>query len=84
MCMHLFRLWFLRLDMLKNTTRTVVSTNIAEPEGLAVDWVNDHIYWADAELKQIEVVSLDGTLRKVLVRQGLEKPRAIAVHPGKR
>ena len=82
--MHLLRLWFLRLDMLKNTTRTVVSTNIAEPEGLAVDWVNDHIYWADAELKQIEVASLDGTLRKVLVREGLEKPRGIAVHPGKR
>ena len=84
LCMHLLRLWFLRLDMLKNTTRTVVSTNIAEPEGLAVDWVNDHIYWADAELKQIEVASLDGTLRKVLVREGLEKPRGIAVHPGKR
>ena len=70
--------------MLTNTTRTVISTNIIEPEGLAVDWVHEHVYWTDQELRKIEVVSLDGSLRKVLVHEGLNKPRAIAVHPGKR
>ena len=57
----------------------------AEPESqlvdVAVDWVNDMVYWTDAFLDRIEVVNMAGTLRTVLVYTGLDKPRGLALHP---
>ena len=50
-------------------------------EGLAVDWINDKIYWTDSRLRHIEVANLDGMKRLALVANGLDKPRAIVVDP---
>jgi low density lipoprotein receptor-related protein 5/6 len=61
---------------------TVVETGLIRPEGLACDWVGAKIYWTDSETKRIEVASLeDHSLRKVLVWEDLDLPRAIAVAP---
>ncbi|XP_064475155.1 prolow-density lipoprotein receptor-related protein 1-like [Ornithodoros turicata] len=57
------------------------STTVQNPDGLAVDWVGRNLYWCDKGKDTIEVSRLDGTFRKVLIRTGLEEPRAIVVDP---
>ena len=59
------------------------STTVRNPDGLAVDWMGRNLYWCDKTTDTIEVSRLTGQLRKVLVRTGLDEPRAIAVHPYK-
>lgn len=51
------------------------------PAGLAVDWATDKLYWTDAGNNRIEVSNLDGSLRSLLVWEGLNKPRDIVVDP---
>ena len=60
---------------------TVVSVGLMRPEGIAIDWVTEKIYWTDSHLKLIEVVNLDGTQRSVLFWDNLDQPRAIIVDP---
>ncbi|XP_071452392.1 low-density lipoprotein receptor-related protein 4 isoform X2 [Hetaerina americana] len=62
-------------------TSVLVSTNLTTPDGLAVDWIADNIYWTDTGRKVLEVARLDGTCRKVVVEQGLDEPRSIALYP---
>ena len=50
--------------------------------GIAVDWTHDKLFWTDSGTSRIEVANLDGTMRKVLIWEDLEKPRAIVSHPG--
>ncbi|KAK7925154.1 hypothetical protein WMY93_007464 [Mugilogobius chulae] len=61
---------------LSKATRTHVDSR-----GLAIDWIHDKLYWTDSGTSRIEVANLDGTHRKVLLWQNMEKPRAIALHP---
>ena len=49
--------------------------------GVAVDWIHDKLFWSDSGTSRIEVSNLDGTMRRVVVSDGLEKPRALTVHP---
>ena len=62
-------------------TQVLVNTRLNMPAGLAVDWVGRKLYWTDAELDVIEVCSLNGSLRTVLVWKGLDQPRDIIVNP---
>lgn len=57
---------------------------LQNPDGLAVDWVGKNLYWCDKGLDTIEVSSLNGKYRRVLINKGLEEPRAIAVDPMRR
>lgn len=54
---------------------------LESPAGLAVDWVTSKLYWTDAGTNRIEVSNLDGSMRGLLVWEGLEKPRDIVVDP---
>ncbi|XP_057682782.1 low-density lipoprotein receptor-related protein 2 [Corythoichthys intestinalis] len=54
---------------------------ITTPDGIAVDWVGRHLYWADSKLKRLEVAMLDGRYRKHLVKTELGHPSAVAVNP---
>lgn len=54
---------------------------LQNPDGLAVDWVGRNLYWCDKGLDTIEVSTLDGRFRRVLIHEGLDEPRAIALHP---
>lgn len=49
-------------------------------DGLAVDAVGRKIYWTDTGTNRIEVANLDGSMRKVLVWENLDSPRAIALY----
>ncbi|XP_028822310.1 low-density lipoprotein receptor-related protein 8-like isoform X2 [Denticeps clupeoides] len=61
---------------------TLVSSALHTPEGLALDWVHNNLYWTDAGDRSISVATADGSKRKVLIDSDLSEPRAIAVDPG--
>ena len=50
-------------------------------DGLAVDWINDKLYWVDAVTARIEVANLDGSNRTVLFANNIGVLRAIVVDP---
>lgn len=60
----------------------ITTKNKSTISGIAIDWIANQIYWTDTLGKKIEVCKLDGTSRKVIVKNMLE-PRAIAVFPRK-
>uniref|UniRef100_A0A8C0GL26 Uncharacterized protein n=1 Tax=Chelonoidis abingdonii TaxID=106734 RepID=A0A8C0GL26_CHEAB len=66
-----------------NGTGDVVTNGIGRVEGIAVDWIAGNIYWTDQGFDVIEVARLNGSFRYVVISQGLDKPRAITVHPEK-
>lgn len=72
-----------RVNTLNNSIQIVASENVSVPDGLAVDWVHGHLYWTDTGLDHIEVATLDGSMRRVLIKDHLDEPRAIALHPSK-
>ncbi|CAI5440948.1 unnamed protein product [Caenorhabditis angaria] len=59
----------------------VLNTEINTPDGLAIDWVHDLMFWTDGGLDQINVMHLTTGKRRVLYSSDLEEPRAIAVDP---
>ncbi|CAH1121148.1 unnamed protein product [Ceutorhynchus assimilis] len=64
-----------------NAKTVVVSDEVTTSDGLAVDWVYEHIYWTDTGTNTISLANFDGQMRKVLIQDELEEPRAIAVDP---
>lgn len=68
------------------TNITVVVTNgLPTAEGLAVDWIGDHIYWVESGLDIIEVADLEGNDRATIISHSavnpMENPRSIALDP---
>ncbi len=51
------------------------------PESIAVDWVGRNIYWTDYVMENIEVSTLDGRFRKVLITKNVTSPRGLALDP---
>lgn len=50
-------------------------------DGLAVDWIYNHIYYSDTKKCTIELVTFEGIMGKVLLKDELSIPRAIALDP---
>uniref|UniRef100_A0A3Q2X6U1 Low density lipoprotein receptor-related protein 1Aa n=1 Tax=Haplochromis burtoni TaxID=8153 RepID=A0A3Q2X6U1_HAPBU len=61
---------------------TVVSADLPNTHGLAVDWVSRNLFWTsyDANKKQINVARLDGSFKNAVI-QGLDKPHCLVLHP---
>ena len=55
--------------------------SLQNPDGLAVDWVGRNLFWCDKGSDTIEVTNLEGSFRKVLIKEGLQEPRALVVDP---
>jgi low density lipoprotein receptor-related protein 5/6 len=56
---------------------------VYEPDGLAIDWINDWIYWSSPRHKTISMAKLDGSYHLVVVDElhKLDEPRGVAVDP---
>lgn len=60
-----------------NDAKTIVSSGLNTPNGIAVDWMANNLYWSDSALKIIEVSRLDGSYRKTLLRSDLDDVRSM-------
>lgn len=54
-----------RAGMDASNRLVIISSNLTWPNGLAIDYESQRLYWADAGMKTIEYASLDGSHRKV-------------------
>ncbi|NXN98396.1 LRP2 protein, partial [Rhinopomastus cyanomelas] len=54
-----------------NFRTSIVSTNLVWPNGLTLDYEEQLLYWADANLQKIERCTLTGTNREVIVSTAL-------------
>ncbi|XP_059621431.1 very low-density lipoprotein receptor-like isoform X4 [Phlebotomus argentipes] len=59
----------------------VVRDQIVTSDGLAVDWIYNHIYFTDTHKCTIELTNFDGNMGKVLIKDDMEIPRSIALDP---
>jgi low density lipoprotein receptor-related protein 5/6 len=58
---------------------TVIEVDLKSPESIAIDWIGRKLYWADSELRRIEVSNLDGTMRRVLFWTNFVQLSSIAI-----
>ncbi|KAF1766393.1 hypothetical protein GCK72_006350 [Caenorhabditis remanei] len=73
---------FLGTEMCDKKHEVILSGDkIHTPDGLAVDWVHDLLFWTDGGLDQINVLDMKTGKQRVLYSSDLEEPRAIAVDP---
>lgn len=58
------------------------SARTVHAEDLAVDWINDKLYWTDGFYARIGVLDLESLQQRALVEIGAQsQPRAIVVDP---
>lgn len=57
------------------------STDLDSPEGIAIDHLGRTVFWTDSVKDRIEVATLDGSQRRVIVDSDLVNPRAIITDP---
>lgn len=69
-----------RAGMDASGRRVIISSNLTWPNGLAIDYGSQRLYWADAGMKTIEFAGLDGSKRKVSVAQR-NPPTALTASP---
>lgn len=50
---------------------------------VVVFFCTGNLYWTDHGFNLIEISRLNGAYRSVVISEGLDQPRAIAVHPQK-
>jgi len=70
----------MRANLDGSQVEEVIKKGLDTPDGLTIDEVGGKIYWTDTGLNRIEVAEIDGTMRKVLFWQDVDKPRAITLH----
>ncbi|XP_017883525.1 very low-density lipoprotein receptor-like isoform X2 [Ceratina calcarata] len=64
-----------------NERTVVIDDGSTTSDGLAVDWIYNHIYWTDSAKSTIELATFEGNMRKTLIRDRVQEPRAIALNP---
>lgn len=56
----------------------IIDIGLRHPEGIAVDYISRNIYWTDVGLNRIEVATLNGTNRRVILWE-VEAPKSITI-----
>ncbi|XP_017755666.1 PREDICTED: very low-density lipoprotein receptor-like isoform X1 [Eufriesea mexicana] len=64
-----------------NERTVVINDGLTRSDGLAVDWIYNHIYWTDSKKSTIELANFEGNMRKTLIQDRMQEPRAIALNP---
>ncbi|XP_043669810.1 very low-density lipoprotein receptor-like isoform X2 [Vespula pensylvanica] len=64
-----------------NDRTVVIEDDLTTSDGLAVDWIYSHIYWTDSGKDTIELANFEGNMRKTLIKDRIQEPRAIALNP---
>jgi DNA-binding beta-propeller fold protein YncE len=59
----------------------VVSNKVKSSDGIAVDWINNMLFWTDTGSNNIEVSNLDGSEQKTILSRNLDEPRDITLDP---
>ena len=62
------------------TRETVVKGMFGFPNGLAIDYKEEKLWWADAMLDKIETSNLDGSLRRIVVAEESIHPFGLIVY----
>lgn len=81
--LRLLRVSLDEMDSPLTSYETVLRHNVYGTEGLAIDWVGRKIYLLNRQERSIRVCELDGRYCKTLVRDRIQQPKAVVVHPGK-
>ena len=71
----------MRATLNGSEAQVLVTTGLEKPGGLATDWIHRKLFWTDAGRARVEVSDFEGRMRRTIVHQDIDKPRAIAVHP---
>lgn len=72
-----------RMNMTSGVIEDIITDDLGSVDGLAVEWESHLIYWSDYTYSRMEVASLDGSNRKLLFIEEVDKPRGIALYPKK-
>lgn len=56
-------------------------TDLGSPEGITIDHLGRTMFWTDSMKDRIEVASLDGSQRRVIINSDLVNPRAVIADP---
>lgn len=72
------------LPIMLHNIKPIIEIGIVEPNSIAVDWINDRIYWTDSGTSRIEYCNLDGSNRKVMFAHSVEIPKSIVINPDKK
>ena len=64
-----------------NSGRELIVSGLRLPENVVVDWINRKLYWCDDGSNTIEYSKLDGSGRMVLLDNGIDRPRGLAIDP---
>lgn len=67
------------MDGKPETRQTLIDREIIWPNALTIDYSSNTLWWADAKLKKIEQCDLNGSNRKVVLREDTGHPFSLAV-----
>ncbi|XP_077986933.1 low-density lipoprotein receptor-related protein 2-like [Glandiceps talaboti] len=66
-----------------NISEVVFDKGLDTIDDISIDWIANNLYWTDSGTVKIEVARLDGSARKTLISEDIEKPRALVLYPSK-
>ena len=69
------------LNIIYLIDQKVVSNKVKSSDGIAVDWINEVLFWTDTGTKKIEIAKLNGSQHQTVLSTHLDEPRDIAVDP---
>ena len=71
------------MNLTSGVIENIITGNLGVVDGLAIEWESNLIYWTDYSHERVEVATIEGKHRKVLIQGGLSNPRGLALYPKK-